>query len=110
MAIPAHHSHLSIFLNSGRLWAWNHKNIVCHTCDNPACVNPDHLYIGTHATNMQDCLRRGRFTVSKFTRSQIEEIRHLGLTVKQTELAEIYGTNQGNIGKILRRDSYKHYD
>lgn len=41
-------------------WDLKEKKVVCHTCDTPGCVNPQHLWLGTHAENIRDRDLKGR--------------------------------------------------
>lgn len=82
---------------------------VCHRCDNPACVNPAHLFLGTHRENMLDMVQKGRHFRpglehrAKLTREQVAEIRHRYATEKisQRQLARDYGVSKATIGHLL---------
>lgn len=90
---------LSYFIHNGA-WA---KNFVCHTCDNPGCVNPAHLFDGTPADNSRDAAIKGRLK-RKLTPQQVVEIRKLlnqGVTTRT--LAGQFGVGKSLISSIGRR-------
>lgn len=92
--------------------AWelmNHRDAgdlyVCHTCDNPLCCNPGHLFLGTELDNQRDCARKGRFPQRKLTEIEVREIRRIygkgGNS--QSVLAERFGVHRAQISRIIRR-------
>jgi hypothetical protein len=95
----------------------NHQ-IVCHHCDNPSCINPGHLFLGSHKTNAQDKARKGRGNapignehgMARLGEAQIVEIRsaYKGSLATQQSLAKIYGVSRGHISAILTRKTWKH--
>jgi hypothetical protein len=87
---------------------------VLHHCDNPPCVNPDHLFLGTQVENNNDRDNKGRHVPlqgekhgnSKFTAEQVLHIRQTQTSV--AELAKMYGVNQSSIFKIRKRETWTH--
>jgi hypothetical protein len=77
---------------------------ICHRCDNPYCVNPGHLFLGTHQENMGDAVTKRRFPLgtrhwnAKLTEDDIADIRNS--TRYQYELAEKYNVTQGYISEL----------
>lgn len=108
-------------------WEIDHGELVpdgkyiCHRCDNPPCVNPAHLYLGTAKNNAQDRAdrRRGRehrdrgelSPRAKLTetdvRSIIVELQRLPRR-SQASIAEEFGVKQPQISRIMRRESWAH--
>jgi hypothetical protein len=74
---------------------------VLHRCDTPACVNPAHLWLGTHLENMADMGRKGRSRCKKLNATQVLEIRDSRETL--VTLAEKFGVTFGMISHIRRR-------
>jgi hypothetical protein len=93
-----------------------HGMVVMHTCDNPRCVNPDHLRLGTQADNIADMDSKRRHVVGEFQkrkgvehhRSSIKAQEDLDLILSTTgqtkELAERFGVDVSTIKRIRRRN------
>jgi hypothetical protein len=86
--------------------------IVRHTCDNPSCINIDHLILGTHADNVADRVSRNRSALgvnngrSKLTAEQAVEI-FKNTTMTNTELGKYYSIDPAVIRKIKKRLLWK---
>jgi transcription initiation factor IIE alpha subunit len=75
-------------------------------CDNPPCVNPAHLFVGTHQDNIDDMVSKGRHLVERvqLTSEAREQMRaeYQKGGVTHPDLAEKYGISLNTVGRILR--------
>lgn len=90
--------------------------IIRHTCDNPRCVNPEHLLAGTVADNSRDMVERGRSLTgernikAKLTVHKVNAIRtaYGEGGIRQVDLAKQYGVSQRTISMIVRKERWSH--
>lgn len=92
------------------------RSVLMHSCDNPACVNPAHLSVGTHSTNRRDTVSKNRqakgerMALAKLTDDAVRDIRHrhaAGVN-SQKHLAKEYQVDKALISRIIKRKSWRH--
>jgi hypothetical protein len=105
-------------------WVLHHGQIpvgahVLHRCDNPSCVRPDHLFLGTHQENMTDMRVKGRargkdqdgesHATHKLTEEQVREIRSRHAAgAKQKDLAPEFMVHKATINDVVLRKTWTH--
>lgn len=96
---------------------------ILHSCDNPGCQNPNHLFLGTQKDNMEDMINKNRQSINRQTRNQGEKCGAHKLTEEQVlkirqkystclytqkQLADEYGVGQDQISRIVNNKTWKH--
>jgi len=107
------------------------EQFVLHTCDNPPCCNPSHLFLGTHLENMKDMREKGRSLVGDrsiprrfpesrprgilhgqhvLTEDEVRQIRDMypASGLPQWRVAELFGIHGSTVGQIYRGENWKH--
>ena len=90
--------------------------LVCHLSDDRRCVNPGHLFVGTHKDNMQDAKNKNRWPKgeeipsSKLTEREVREIRlkYIPRLYGCPRLAKEYGVSLATIKAVIKQETWKH--
>ncbi len=104
-------------------WAYAHRvavnatkgQVVRHLCDNPSCVNPEHLQIGTHKENSEDMVKKHRQAFgekagnAKLTWNEVTKIRQL-TGVSSRSVAKLFGISKTNVLDIWKNKIWKNQE
>ena len=92
------------------------KSLVLHTCDNPKCINPHHLYLGDQLQNMADRKKRTGYSVGENAKTAIlkdQDVHNIlngilnGRFITISNIAEIYSVNRATIEAILNKKTWQ---
>lgn len=102
------------------VWQFHNKTtvpdgyVVCHSCDNPCCVNPHHLFLGSNQDNMDDMKKKERQTrgeskhTAKLTEADVRYIKSLPKGFNQSEIARQFNVYPSCISAIVNAKNWKH--
>lgn len=95
------------------------KQVACHKCDNPSCVNPDHIFVGSYSDNAFDCVEKGRHARcsqpgeknpnAKLTDDQMLIVKSCPQVFgAKTKLARQFGVSVSVVGKAISSKGWRH--
>lgn len=107
---------ISYFIHHGKL-PEGHE--VCHRCDNPSCINPEHLFSGTRQDNVDDREAKGRNRPNKGSKVGTSKLKEVDIPViinmkmngnSSRDIAKKYNVDHSTILNIVNRSSWKHVE
>ena len=88
-----------------------HGLYVCHSCDNPLCVNPSHLWLGTQKQNVADMIKKDRLgDRAKLSTHRVKKIRRMYSSGEYTQkhIAKKFGVDRATISYIVNNKIWNH--